>query len=239
MVVRFGDSNIFLVGGPLAFPKENRPNTAWDCNQYLVKDPASNAYDMVDAGHGLDFQNVLHEIAAVTDPHRIHSVAVTHEHLDHVNGLPHYKSLGARVVAARRCAEKLAAGRDLTSEQFGARIVQVVPDDIVGDDDTIQLGGTDFAVLETPGHAPGAACYWHEGSGTLFSGDTLFADGGIGRFDFPDGDLRVLDETIRRLGRLPVRVLHPGHGPSPEGEAAQRSVLASVRHVAQCMAEGS
>lgn len=209
----------------------------WDCNQFLVKDPTSNAYDMVDAGHGLDFQNVLREIAAITDPHRIRSVAVTHEHLDHVNGLPHYKQLGARIVASRRCAEKLIAGRDPTSERFGARIVQLQPDDIVGDGDTVQFGGVDFAVLETPGHAPGATCYWDEGSGTLFSGDTLFADGGIGRFDFPDGDLRVLDATIQRLGRLPVRVLHPGHGPSPEGEAAKRSVAASVRHVAQCVHE--
>lgn len=209
----------------------------WDCNQFLLKDPTSNAYDMVDAGHGLDFQNVLREIAAITDPHRIRSVAVTHEHLDHVNGLPHYRQLGARIVASRHCAEKLVAGRDPTSERFGARIVQLQPDDVVGDGDTVQFGGADFAVLETPGHAPGATCYWNEASGTLFSGDTLFADGGIGRFDFPDGDLRVLDATIQRLGRLPVRVLHPGHGPSPEGEAAKRSVAASVQHVRMCLQE--
>ncbi len=209
----------------------------WDCNQFLVKDPASNAYDMVDAGHGLDFQNVLAEIAAVTDPHRIKSVAVTHEHLDHVNGLPHYKALGARVVASPRCAQKLAAGRDPTSEKFGARIVQLQVDDVVDDGDTIQLGGAPFAVLETPGHAPGATCYWNEATGTLFSGDTLFADGGIGRFDFPDGDLKTMDEQIRRLGRLPVRALHPGHGPSPEGDAAGRSVAASVNHVRMCIDE--
>lgn len=211
----------------------------WDCNQFLVKDPASNAYDMVDAGHGLDFANVLREIAAVTDPHRIRMVAVTHEHLDHVNGLPHYKQLGARVVASRRCAEKLVAGRDPTSERFGARIVRLDPDEVVADGDTIQLGGADFAVLETPGHAPGATCYWNEATGTLFSGDTLFADGGIGRFDFPDGDLRTLDATIQRLGRLPVRVLHPGHGPSPEGDAAKRSVAASVLHVRGCLDEAT
>lgn len=209
----------------------------WDCNQFLVKDSDSNSYDMVDAGHGLDFPNVLAEIAAITDPKRIKSVAVTHAHLDHVNGIPHYKQLGARVVASRRCAEKLAAGRDPTSERFGARIVQIQPDDVVGDGDTIDFGGQPFAVLETPGHEPGAACYWHEASGTLFSGDTLFADGGIGRFDFPDGDLRVLDQTIQRLGRLPVRVLHPGHGPSPEGDAAARSVKASVQHVRMCLDE--
>ena len=209
----------------------------WDCNQFLVKDPASNSYDMVDAGHGMDFQNVLREIAAVTDPHHIKSVAVTHEHLDHVNGLPHYKSLGARIVASPRCAEKLLAGRDPTSERFGARIVQLTVDDVVSDGDTVTFGGAPFSAMETPGHAPGATCYWHEPSETLFSGDTLFADGGIGRFDFPDGDLRVMDASIKRLGKLPVRVLHPGHGESPEGDAAMRSLAASVQHVQMCVDE--
>jgi hydroxyacylglutathione hydrolase len=209
----------------------------WDCNQFLVKDPKSNAFDVIDAGHGLDFDRVLAEIAAVTDPRRIRVVAVTHEHLDHVNGLPRYQQLGAKVAASHGAAAKLREGRDPTSEMFGSRIVQVEVDHVLGDGDHLRLGDRDFAVLEVPGHSPGSACYWDERSGTLFSGDTLFAEGGIGRFDFPDGDLGREAESILRLGRLPVRALHCGHGPSVEGEAAARSVQASVRHVQACVGE--
>lgn len=239
MVVRFRDSHIFLVGGPLAFPSENRPNLDWDCNQFLVKDAKSNAYDLVDAGHGLDFDAVLAEVAAVIEPKRIRSVAVTHEHLDHTNGLPRWQQLGAKVGASRACAKKLHEGRDPTSEMFGGHIPRLAVDHVLADGDTVRLGDRDFSVLETPGHCPGAACYWDEKSGVLFAGDTLFADGGIGRFDFPDGDLRLLYDSVLRLGRLPVKVLHPGHGPSPEGDAATRSVRASVQHVTQCRDEAS
>lgn len=209
----------------------------WDCNQFLLKDPKSNAYDVVDAGHGMDFERILAEIQAVTDPKRIRHVAVTHEHLDHVNGLPKYQQLGAKVVASRGAARKLAEGRDPTSEMFGGRIVKVLADEVVGDGDTVMLGGRPFSVLEVPGHSPGSACYWDEPSGTLFSGDTLFAEGGIGRFDFPDGDIKREAESILRLGKLPVRALHCGHGPSVEGDGAARSVQASLRHVQAALAQ--
>lgn len=207
----------------------------WDCNQFLVKHPTSNSYDLVDAGHGLDFDRILTEVAAIVEPKRIGTVAVTHEHLDHVNGIPKWQALGAKVAASRGAADKLASGRDPTSEQFGGRIPTVTVDRVLDDEEDIDLGGIPFRTLAVPGHSPGSMCYWHGSSGTLFSGDTLFAEGGIGRFDFPDGDLRLMDANIKRLGRLPVKALHCGHGPSVEGDAAKRSVAASVRHVQMCV----
>ena len=206
----------------------------WDCNQFLLKDPTTNHYDVVDAGHGLDFDRILQEVAAVVDPHRIRTVAVTHEHLDHVNGIPKWQQLGAKVAASQAAACKLRDGRDPTSEMFGGRIPAVAVDQVLADGEALRLGDRDFAVVAVPGHSPGSACYWDEKSGTLFSGDTLFAEGGIGRFDFPDGDLEKERQAIARLAKLPVKALHCGHGPSVEGEAAARSVAASLRHVEAC-----
>lgn len=210
----------------------------WDCNQFLVKDAKSNRFDIVDAGHGMDFENILQEVAAIIEPKRVRNVVVTHEHLDHVNGLPKWKALGATLHASRGAALKLRAGRDPTSEQFGGRIPQLTVEELL-DCDTIPLGDANFQVLATPGHSPGSACYWHETSGVLFSGDTLFADGGIGRFDFPDGVLVTEAESILRLSRLPVRVLHCGHGESLDGDAAARSVEASLRHVQMCLGDAA
>jgi len=203
----------------------------WDCNQFLLKDSKSNQFDLVDAGHGLDFDNVLRQIAPHIDVKRIRCVAITHEHLDHVNGLPRWQDLGAEIVTSPVTAHKLLAGFDPTSESFGMKICQLAVDRVVEEGDRVMLGGEEFEAILSPGHSPGSVCYWNAASGTLFAGDVLFADGGIGRFDFPDSNLAHHVESILRLEKLPVRVLHCGHGASVEGEGAARSVKGSVAHV--------
>ena len=207
----------------------------YDCNLFLLKDPGANAYDLVDAGVGHDHERILAEVGRVVDPRRVQRVAVTHEHFDHTGGLPRWKELGARIYTSAATADKLRAGHDVTSAQFGHDLPTLEPDGVVGEGDHLPLGGVDVAVLETRGHSPGSVCYWHEDSGTLFSGDTVFSQGGIGRFDFPDGDVRELYESVLRLERLPVRALHCGHGGSVEGDTARESLALSARHVASCI----
>lgn len=191
----------------------------WDCNQFLLKDPKSNAYDLVDAGHGLDFEAVVQEVATVVDPKRIGTIAITHEHYDHVTGIPKWQELGAKIAVAPATADKLARGHDPTSEMFGRSIPTLAVDTVFEDGGEIQLGGASYETLLTPGHSPGSACFWNAASGTLFTGDTVFANGGIGRFDFPDGNVNQLAESILRLEALPANVLHCGHGPCVESDA--------------------
>ena len=76
----------------------------------------------------------------------------------------------------------------------------------------IRFGDLRLRVLHTPGHTPGSVCLLDADSGTLLSGDTLFA-GGWGRVDLPGGDPAAMVESLGRLLDLEdgVRVL-PGHG---------------------------
>ncbi len=207
----------------------------FDCNVFLLKDPKSNQYDLVDAGIGVNHALLVKQVASLVDPHRIRIVAVTHEHLDHVNGLPLWQQLGAKIASSPATAAKLAAGHDPTSAMFGQDIPKLLVDTQVEDGDRLALGGADHEVLLTPGHSPGSCCFWNPSDGVLFAGDTVFADGGIGRFDFPDGNVRQLAESVLRLERLPVAVLHCGHGASPQGEQAARSLKGSVAHVEACL----
>lgn len=211
----------------------------FDCNIFLLKHAKSNAYDLVDAGIGTDHANIMAEVAAVTDPQRVRTVAITHEHLDHVNGLPHWQSLGARIATSGPCAAKLVVGHDPTSARFGQNIPTLQPDIVLQDEDELQLGGETVRALWTPGHSPGSMCYWHADSATLWSGDTVFAGGGIGRFDFPDGEVAALAQSILRLEALPARALHCGHGPCVDGDEVTRSLRGSVAHVTSCLPEGS
>lgn len=89
----------------------------------------------------------------------------------------------------------------------------------VSDGDAVRVGGTELRALHTPGHSPGSVCWYAPelgpGTGTVFSGDTLFAGGpgatGRSYSDFPT----ILRSISGRLGALPGdTVVHTGHGDS-------------------------
>jgi glyoxylase-like metal-dependent hydrolase (beta-lactamase superfamily II) len=109
------------------------------------------------------------------------------------------------------------------SMNFGARAPGVIADILLGDGDTI--GG--FSVLHTPGHTPGCICLYAEKDRLLFSGDTVFADGYFGRYDFPGGSRAELGRSLERLAALDVEGLFAGHG-EPTEENGSRVIAAAV-----------
>ncbi len=86
------------------------------------------------------------------------------------------------------------------------------PDVWVKDGDVLNLIGTSFEVLHTPGHTKGSVCYYNREEGILFSGDTLFC-GSCGRTDFPGGSMREMRASLSRLKEeIPDDVfVLPGH----------------------------
>ena len=49
----------------------------------------------------------------------------------------------------------------------------MVPDATFADSETIPLGSLRLRAIHTPGHTPGHACFYHEESGVLFTGDHI------------------------------------------------------------------
>lgn len=83
----------------------------------------------------------------------------------------------------------------------------------LADGQRIEVGGTTLEVLHTPGHAPGACCFYSADLGVLFSGDTLF-NGGPGATGRSHSSFEtILDSITDRLLALPEEtVVHTGHG---------------------------
>ncbi|MBQ4198433.1 MAG: MBL fold metallo-hydrolase [Kiritimatiellae bacterium] len=76
----------------------------------------------------------------------------------------------------------------------------------------LSAGGIEAKIIATPGHTPGGVCLLFAEEKLLLTGDTLFA-GSCGRTDFPGGDRRQLNASLRRLAALdPELVVVPGHG---------------------------
>ncbi|KKS85051.1 MAG: Beta-lactamase domain protein [Candidatus Gottesmanbacteria bacterium GW2011_GWA1_43_11] len=79
----------------------------------------------------------------------------------------------------------------------------------------ITLDRLRIEVIESPGHTPGSVCLYIPEAQTLLSGDTLFANGGVGRTDFSYSSQSQLVESLEKILRLPGETLiYPGHGPA-------------------------
>ena len=92
-------------------------------------------------------------------------------------------------------------------------IVPSIPAVELAEGGTIRFGSIELHVLHTPGHTEGSVCMLEADSGSLYSGDTLFA-GGWGRVDLPGGDPDAMVGSLSRLLTLDDHVrVYPGHGP--------------------------
>ena len=142
-------------------------------------------------------------IAAAVGGRTVVAIACTHAHDDHVRSAP---ELGERLSAKVLLHPADRVLWDLTHPG-------TAPDGPLEDGMVLEVAGSRVHVLHTPGHAPGAVCFWVPELGTVFSGDTLFAGGpgatGRSYSDFPT----ILDSIRTRLLALPPEtVVHPGHG---------------------------
>ncbi len=153
----------------------------------------------------------------------IREIVLTHCHYDHIAHLDAIARMcRARVSIHREDAPGLSSDAISLSLHFGARAPMRPADRILVDGDRVG----DLLVIHTPGHTPGSICLLHEKECALISGDTVFSDGGFGRFDFPGGSRTSLQESIERLAELEIEGLYPGHG-SPVEKGGRRHILAA------------
>lgn len=74
----------------------------------------------------------------------------------------------------------------------------------------LDLGDHRYEVLHLPGHTHGSAGLWERATGTLFSGDAVYATDPL--IDTTStSSIPAYVETMRRLRQLPVSIVRPGH----------------------------
>jgi hydroxyacylglutathione hydrolase len=99
----------------------------------------------------------------------------------------------------------------------------------IDDGDYIEIGDHDYETLHTPGHKDDHICLFSERSGDLFAGDLVFANGGFGRTDIPEGDRTALIESIEYLLSSvegAVSTMYVGHGPTVDVDPERHIELA-------------
>ena len=151
---------------------------------------------VIDCAH--DAAAILAAVGART----VLALLCTHAHNDHVNAAPAVReATGAPTML--HPADRVLWDATLSFP----------PDLDLADGASIVVGDLSLSVLHTPGHAPGACCFFAPSLGVLFSGDTLF-NGGPGATGRSWSDYPTIINSIRAalLTLPPETVVLTGHG---------------------------
>lgn len=151
---------------------------------------------VIDCAH--DAAAILAAVGART----VLALLCTHAHNDHVNAAPAVReATGAPTIL--HPADRVLWDATLSFP----------PDLDLADGASIVVGDLSLSVLHTPGHAPGACCFFAPSLGVLFSGDTLF-NGGPGATGRSWSDYPTIINSIRAalLTLPPDTVVLTGHG---------------------------
>jgi glyoxylase-like metal-dependent hydrolase (beta-lactamase superfamily II) len=170
----------------------------WDVDNNVWIVGNDDACVVIDAPHSAA------PILAAIGSRRLLAVLCTHAHDDHITAVGEVcRAKGAPAYLHR-------ADRVLWD-----RVYDTPPEGDLADGDVCSVGDVTLHVIHTPGHSPGAVCFYAPALAVVFSGDTLFL-GGPGATGRSFSSFPLIVESIRkRLLSLPDEtVVHTGHGDS-------------------------
>jgi hydroxyacylglutathione hydrolase len=198
----------------------------YDSNVYLLEDEDPI---VVDTGTGMYSDATLEAISGIVPLRKVGRIVLTHCHYDHLGGAAAFqKATGGRIYLHEAEAVPIMSGDTslAISEMFGEKPSHLDLEPLKTGQ-KLKCGSAELEVLHTPGHSPGSIVMHDPKGGSAVVGDTVFCDGGVGRWDLPGGDLAQLISSIKRLEKLGLRNMYPGHGSYAEGDAPQHLRLAA------------
>ena len=186
----------------------------FDSNVYLL---TGRETILIDTGTGMDADRMLNSIRSFIGSCRIDRIILTHCHYDHSGGAARLMAeYGCPCYAGHLDANALRnAEQDILVSPMFSYVMEPLEVEDLHEGDIIDNGEHMLQVICTPGHTAGSICLYDLENKMLFSGDTIFAPG-IGRTDLPGGSFSELAESIRRISKLDIIGLYPGHGSASE-----------------------
>ncbi len=173
-------------------------------NNYFLVNEESREAILIDCGERYKKIKQTEEELGV----KIVAVLLTHAHFDHSGCAKLLQDDGAKIYVSQIDAQKLLNDQNL-SASFGRKFDYVDADCTFEDGDILTIADIDVRVILTPGHTDGSASFLVDNM--LFTGDTLFF-GTVGRTDFPTGDRKQLERSLKKLFDLDGDYsVYPGH----------------------------
>lgn len=209
-----------------------------DLHAFLWLDPAANNCNsyflnaekkiLVDPGHYHLFSHVQDALSGLSlSCGDIDIVIITHAHPDHIEAVGRFADTNSLIAFPAAEMDFIKSVVHYHEDAFG--LLDLEPD-IVLQEGAFQIGNVNFQVIRTPGHSPGSICLHWPDEKVLITGDVVFNQG-IGRTDLPGGDGHKLKESIKKISRLDVEYLLPGHGEIVSGRDAVKANFENIERM--------
>lgn len=168
---------------------------------------------LVDSGCGPGWRKIRANIqGAGLDPDGLHTLFLTHCHVDHVGAAPDVqRDTQCRVVAHELDAEAIETGDpERTAASWYGRDLEemTLTQRISGHEHVLSFPGGEINVLHTPGHTPGSCVAWMDTDG----GRVLFGQDIHGPFERSFGSDRASHrQSMQEVLALRADILCEGH----------------------------
>lgn len=179
---------------------------------YLLTEQSLGEAVLIDAPGG-----ILEKIQPLLEKEgcQLQELWLTHGHWDHMQDGALVKRKTGALVRAHAADRGLIETPETMEKFMGAKLglEGVHVDKWVVQGERLAALGREFEVRHVPGHCAGNVLFHCADARAAFVGDALF-NGGVGRWDLPDGDFDTLARSIRtQIYTLPGEtIVFPGHG---------------------------
>ncbi len=195
---------VCLVGGP-------EVSRADDATVFIID--GGDELAMIDSGAGRSVRRIEDNIRGEgLDPTRITQLILTHCHIDHIGGAPHFRErFGCRILIHALDAEAVEAGdpKRTAAGWYDTDFPPTRTDGrLTGAGGVLPVGNTELAWIHTPGHTPGSICLYLDRGGQRI----LFGQDIHGPFLSAFGsDLDQWRRSMDQLLALHADILCEGH----------------------------
>lgn len=183
---------------------------------------------LIDPGHSHLFNNVAEGMARDgKSADSVKLIICTHGHPDHIEVIDRFDNGVLKAITREEHTYLDEEGKELFL-MTGCQAPKK-PFKLFLKDGHLTLGDKIFRIISTPGHSPGSICLYWENEKLLISGDTIFYMG-VGRTDLPGGNIETLGNSVKKLSKMDVEYLIPGHGEMLKGaKSIQRNFEMIIR----------